>query len=223
MCEERKLSCSVVSKKKSQPNAQTLDVLEREVELAVSSSDEIEEDPLVGGWEELLNGSIKEIEENLELFGHPLHRTTTGRPNKNVTVLRPFLIVRPSIVTAMKKFFVERMKLDDDLMNNLRPIFSPGTFYSPTDLRSCHSTVCADLELRDFARAYKDLVGSKERRWLSVTDKQIKATRKIEKIETHPDRFGVVEIVDLNFHIGPIIKLTEIQASENDRNTVFNG
>ncbi|OQV20881.1 hypothetical protein BV898_05223 [Hypsibius exemplaris] len=83
-------------------------------------------------------------------------RSLVGRPNKNVSAIRPFAPVRTHVGGLMVEFFVQRMSIDNELIRAVRPLTHPTGQYITEQLRTPHSIIGPDLSLRNFISEYKD-------------------------------------------------------------------
>ncbi|OWA50855.1 hypothetical protein BV898_15359 [Hypsibius exemplaris] len=143
--------------KKTQADILTLDELDKHVGHAVTDLIALQQEPLIGGWEEKVVELLTTDGNKRTFFGVEMWtKTPVWRPNKNVSVLRPFALVRIQISTTMVNFFSERMGIDNEMIKALRPLTHPTGVYTSDDLRVCHATIAPDLSLKDFALELTD-------------------------------------------------------------------
>ena len=154
--------------KKCQSDGLTPDELDRNVDRMRTDLTDLKHSSITGEWEETINDDLKETGRGEEdggghsCFGVEMWTRITGRPKRNVSVLRKFLSIREDVVNRLENLFEDRMCIDTLLLQSLRPIASPSTSFSGSDIRTCHSVIGPDFEFREFADAYKDFIRSND-------------------------------------------------------------
>lgn len=137
--------------KKVQADNLTFVSLIRNINSLRSALINIQNEKILGGWEETLNNDIEEDDEKMMLNGFELTDSTeTRRPTKN-----NFDSIRSSIIASIIECISERFENDEQLVNIIEPF---QTFTKNADLRKIHDTFGSDLDLTSLKLQFDELV-----------------------------------------------------------------
>ena len=142
---------------KCQSDTVTLDELNRNVQNILTDLSDAATESITGGWEAEILKNLQEAGDATTFFGVPLW-CKTRRPNRNVVVLRPYATVRPLVITQLKHFFTNRMKIDDSLLATLKPLTRPHQFYDTGSITACHRLIAPDMQFESSLLPIKTLL-----------------------------------------------------------------